>query len=425
MNNITRFSSEYWSIIGDMAPYLLFGFLISGILSVVISPRIVEKNLGGKGLWPIIKASLFGIPLPLCSCGVIPVASSLYNHGANRSSTTSFLISTPQTGIDSIMVTYSLLGPLFTIFRPISAFLAGILGGGLVSLTEDSKEITPTHKKLQKKTVKNQNVFKKIFNYGFISLPQDIGKPLIVGLAIAALISMVVPDDFFAGYIGDGFMGMVIMMFAGIPVYVCATASVPVAVVLIAKGISPGAALVFLMTGPATNAATISTVWKIMGRRTAGIYLFTVAISSLIAGSLLNSLSSGNHIQVHDHVHWMLSPFLTQASSITLLLLLINAVYRLYFPKSVLAEVDARYSADMVLEVGGMTCNHCLNTVEAALLENSNVEEVSIDLVHGKVEISGQDLDSEELIDCIEAVGYSVTKNVVKKSRDKRPQPIP
>ena len=279
---IENFIVELWVLTKDMSTYLLLGFLFAGVLSVVISPVAVERNLGGKGLFPIVKASLFGIPLPLCSCGVIPVATSLYKHGANKSATTSFLISTPQTGVDSILVTYSLLGPIFAIFRPIAALLAGIVGGIAVELADNGSEsnVKPTEDTDQS----DKSILRRIYEYGFISLPQDIGKPLILGIVIAAMISMVVPDDFFVSYFGNGFMGLIIMMFAGIPIYVCATASVPIALALMIKGLSPGAAFVFLMTGPATNAATLSTVWKILGKKTAYIYLAAVSGCSLVAG---------------------------------------------------------------------------------------------------------------------------------------------
>ena len=125
---------DFWATVGEMSPYLLFGFFVAGVLSILISQSFVERHLGGRGLWPLLKASLFGVPLPLCSCGVIPVSMSLHKHGASKGSTVSFLLSTPQTGADSIFVTLSLLGPLFAIFRPLAAFVTGIVGGALVNI---------------------------------------------------------------------------------------------------------------------------------------------------------------------------------------------------------------------------------------------------------------------------------------------------
>ena len=403
---IENFILELWSLTKDMSPYLLLGFLIAGILSVVISPASVEKNLGGKGLFPIVKASLFGIPLPLCSCGVIPVATSLYKHGANKSATTSFLISTPQTGVDSILVTYSLLGPIFAIFRPIAALLAGIVGGLAVEITDNGSEsnVNPSTQVIDN----DKSFFRRIYEYGFISLPQDIGKPLILGIMVAAMISMVVPDDFFASYFGNGFVGLIIMMFAGIPIYVCATASVPIALSLMSIGLSPGAAFVFLMTGPATNAATISTVWKILGKKTTFIYLSAVSGSSLVAGLFINLFSSEIDSHLHDHDHWMLPVWLQITSSVLFLGILINSLLRLYFPSMFVSDESIKVNeADLVVSVGGMTCNHCVNSVTNAILEVTNVEDVNVNLGSGETKINGNNINIDEVVESITSSGYS------------------
>ncbi|MBC8311980.1 MAG: permease [Candidatus Marinimicrobia bacterium] len=403
---IENFILELWILTKEMSPYLLLGFLIAGILSVVISPAAVERNLGGNGLFPIVKASLFGIPLPLCSCGVIPVATSLYKHGANRSATTSFLISTPQTGVDSILVTYSLLGPIFAIFRPIAALFAGIVGGLAVEISDHGSE-----SKIKSTEITEQNdksIFRRIYEYGFIALPQDIGKTLILGIVVAAIISMVVPDDFFASYFGNGFVGLIIMMFAGIPIYVCATASVPIALALMIKGLSPGAAFVFLMTGPATNAATISTVWKILGKKTAFIYLGAVSGCSLVAGFFINLFSSEIGSHIHNHDHWMMPVWFQITSSVLLLGILANSLLRLYFPSMFISgdSIEAT-QADLVLSVGGMTCNHCVNSVTTAISEVSNVAEVDVDLASGNTKIKCNDINIDEVVEAITASGYS------------------
>jgi len=404
---IENFILELWNLTKDMSPYLLLGFLIAGILSVVISPASVEKNLGGKGLFPIVKASLFGIPLPLCSCGVIPVATSLYKHGANKSATTSFLISTPQTGVDSILITYSLLGPIFAIFRPIAALLAGIIGGLAVEIADNGSE---SNVKSSTQVIDNdKSFFRRIYEYGFISLPQDIGKPLILGIVVAAMIAMIVPEDFFASYFGNGFMGLIIMMFAGIPIYVCATASVPIALALMIKGLSPGAAFVFLMTGPATNAATISTVWKILGKQTAFIYLAAVSGSSLVAGFFINLFSSEIDSHIHNHDHWMMPVWLQITSSVLLLAILTNSLLRLYFPSIFVSDESIKVNeTDLVVSVGGMTCNHCVNSVTNAISEVINVENVDVDLGSGKTKINGNNINIDEVVEAITSSGYSV-----------------
>ncbi len=310
-----KFIFEVWSTLCQMAPYLLFGFLCAGLLSVLISEEKVEQHLGGSGFKPVLKATLFGIPLPLCSCGVIPVFASLRKKGAGKGAATSFLISTPQTGVDSILVTYSLLGPVFAVFRPLAAFVSGIIGGMLVDVFDSERKKSSTvilpvnlfkdespeeatcccHEKKEICCAKKDGrsgILKRILAYGFITLMDDVARSLLVGILLASAISLMVPENWFASMtIGTGFIGMLVMMLFGIPLYVCATASVPIATVLIAKGVSPGAAFVFLMTGPATNAAAIAIVWNLIGRRSTLIYLGTLMVSALAFGLILDSIN--------------------------------------------------------------------------------------------------------------------------------------
>jgi uncharacterized membrane protein YraQ (UPF0718 family) len=320
---------DFWATVAEMSPYLLFGFLVAGILSVLISQRIVERHLGGPGIWPLLKASIFGIPLPLCSCGVIPVSMSLHKNGASKGSTIAFLLSTPQTGVDSIFVTFSLLGPVFAVFRPLAALVTGIVGGVLTNIfsrtPRDSQPAPPKYTDEHRGDAKNRKIARGL-KYGFLTLPQDIGKAMLVGLLIAAFISALVPDGYFAEKLGTGIFAMVVMMFLGIPVYVCATASVPVAAALILKGLTPGAALVFLMTGPATNAASFVTIWKILGRKTAITYLVTVAGCALLSGILLDFIAAGTDFEIVARPGWMLPEIIKNVSAVLLLAILAVAI---------------------------------------------------------------------------------------------------
>lgn len=286
---------ESWLVLGQMAPYLLFGFLVAGVLSVCVSPEWVERHLGGHGFRAVVKASLFGVPLPLCSCGVIPVSVSIHRHGASRAATTAFLLSTPQTGVDSIAVTYGLLGPIFAIFRPVTALLTGLVGGGLVQFFgQPDKSDTAAEPVTCIETCcagKHQkSILTRTLHYGFVTLPKDIGLALLVGILIAGIMAAVVPQGHLEAYIGGGLLSILLMIMAGVPVYVCATASVPIAAGFIHIGASPGAALAFLIAGPATNAATFTTIWKALGRQTALLYLVTVIASALGCGLLLDWL---------------------------------------------------------------------------------------------------------------------------------------
>jgi uncharacterized membrane protein YraQ (UPF0718 family) len=324
--------TDFWNTVAEMSPYLLFGFFMAGVLSVFVSQRLVEKHLGGGGIWPVVKASLFGVPLPLCSCSVIPVTMSLHKHGASKGAAVSFLLSTPQTGVDSILVTYSLLGPVFAIFRPLAAFATGIVGGVLVNLFG-----RPSGSDLQQRQhctdeccsgEHSGSRITQAFKYGFVTLPRDIGRAMLLGLVVAAFISALVPDGFFADKLGTGIFAMVVMMAIGIPMYVCATASVPIAAALMMKGLTPGAALVFLMTGPATNAASFVTIWQIMGRATAITYLATVAGCALLSGVLLDYIVSSVTVEHAGHHNWMLPPVVKHISAVALLAVLVFAVLR-------------------------------------------------------------------------------------------------
>ncbi|MHC4264453.1 MAG: SO_0444 family Cu/Zn efflux transporter [Planctomycetota bacterium] len=320
---------DFWFTVAEMSPFLLFGFFVAGVLSVLVSRQFVENHLGGRGLWPLVKASLFGVPLPLCSCGVIPVAMSLRKHGASKGSVISFLISTPQTGVDSIFVTFSLLGPLFTIFRPIAAFLSGIIGGSLTNtLTRLSGLNSEPESQCEEECCTGepkQHRLKRGLKYAFVTLPRDIGKAMLVGLLVAAFISVVVPDDFFAGRLGHPVVAMLVMVLVGIPIYVCATASVPIAAALIIKGISPGTALVFLMTGPATNAASFITIWKGLGRTTAFAYLTSVIGCALVSGLLLDYIVSGSELEIISRPGWMLPGYVKHICAVILLVVLLSS----------------------------------------------------------------------------------------------------
>jgi len=321
---------DFWLTLCEMSPYLLFGFLMAGVLSVLVSRELVERHLGGHGFWPVFKAALFGVPLPLCSCSVIPVTASLRKHGAGRGAATAFLISTPQTGVDSIFVTLALLGPVFAVFRPLAALVSGLLGGSVADALEPHGEADtqPADECTDACCAEDgHGKFAKIFSYGFVDLPRDIGRALLIGILIAGIISAALPNDFFVG-VGTGILAILVMMLLGIPVYVCATASIPVAAALMMKGVSPGAALAFLMTGPATNAAGIATVWKIMGRRTAIVYLATVAATAFASGLILDYIFAFGEWEVKKGMGLMLPQPMKVASAVALLLILAAAFFR-------------------------------------------------------------------------------------------------
>ncbi|KKG21435.1 SO_0444 family Cu/Zn efflux transporter [Methanosarcina sp. 2.H.T.1A.15] len=383
-----------WKIFVEAAPYLIFGFGVAGILNVIVPDQKIVEYLGtsaGK-VRSVINASLAGLPLPLCSCGVIPAAMSIRKRGATRGATLSFLISTPQTGVDSIAITYALLDPLMTIFRPIATLVTALLAGladnlligeepekkgskrleksgkkteilavstlvGVSAAGEkcnshscgcSSPEVPETGKKdypalntvpskamplelktgsekgvlpltlpsatkatenktsscgcghceqekneslpdgRSKKSVKEQ--FLEGLKYSYIELPGEISKWMLIGILLAGIISYAVPETLIQEYLGGGLGSMLAMLVVGIPLYICATASTPLAASLVAKGMSPGTAFVFLLAGPATNAATITMVARFLGKRSAALYLGVISLCSLGAGIFLDWL---------------------------------------------------------------------------------------------------------------------------------------
>lgn len=328
MQILLQFSRSFWQTAGEMAPFLLFGFSFVVILALIVRPDFIERHLGEAGQFSVFKAAVFGVPLPLCSCSVIPVAVSLRQHGASKGATTAFLISTPQTGVDSIFVTYSLLGPVFAVVRPIVAFISGMIGGYLIDLFANGKdEPDGSHAENGTCCYCERNSTHRIadaMRYGFITLPGDIGGALLLGLVISAAISAFLPPNFLGGLIGSGIKPMLMMMILAIPMYVCATASVPVAAALIMQGLTPGAAFVFLMTGPATNAATITAVWKTLGKKAVFLYLLTIAACALLTGWAMDSIfqSAQLFMEHHYHAHTGLPVFVKNSSAILLFLLI-------------------------------------------------------------------------------------------------------
>ena len=267
--------------------------------------------------------------MPLCSCSVVPVAASLRRHGAGRGAVAAFLLSTPQTGIDSIFATYSLLGPVIAIFRPVSAFISGLVGGVLVDIMGYKKgETAYDYEKCEGECCSNHedqtSKIVRALRHGFIVLPADLAGPIMGGLIIAGVINIFIPDNFFTGTFLKGLPGMLIMMAVGIPVYVCATGSVPIAAMMIAKGISPGAALVFLMTGPATNSATITAIWRILGKKSALLYLVAVAGTALASGLFLDYiLNYSISLDLNLKKHFMLPLWTEILCSVILLFILL------------------------------------------------------------------------------------------------------
>ncbi len=310
MSIIISILSASWQVFYESAVYMLFGFFIAGILYVFIKPETVGRYLGKGRVRPVFLAALAGIPIPLCSCGVLPAAAGLKRQGANNGATMSFLISTPESGIDSIPLTFALLDPIIALIRPVAAFITAIVTGLFENVLLPSKSSSDnipevvcsgsggccsSSSETQAELVEKPFIAKIVsgLKFAFVDLLGDIGKWFLLGIILAGIITYMIPDSLFESYLSNNFTAMIVMLVAGIPMYVCATASTPIAAALVLKGLNPGAALVFLLVGPATNIASISMISGLFGKKSLLIYLCSIAICSVVLGFFTDMLYYG------------------------------------------------------------------------------------------------------------------------------------
>jgi uncharacterized protein len=419
---ISNYLSVLVNLTLEMSPYLILGFMFAGILHVIFPRNKVARYLGKNNLRSVLYSSLIGIPLPLCSCGVIPTSVSIYKNGASKGSTVSFLISTPQTGMDSIFATYSLLGLPMAIARPFIALATGIMGGLFTNMTERNRKDQPLNNEQIAEDLKNEtkpklhNALAEMFRYAFIEFLSDLAKWLVIGLMLAALISVLIPDDFITRYVGNEFLSMVVSLAMAGPLYVCATGSIPIAAVLMIKGLTPGAAIVFLMAGPATNAATVTIIGKVLGRRTLFTYLASVILGSLFFGLFVDYfLPRGwftyaiHNIHHGGHVHEMFPVWVSYGSAIFLTLFIFNALIKKYIFDPIKFRVSDPAREDMnqvTVKIEGMTCNHCKMNVENKISAIKGIKDVQVDLASSLAKISGDRLDLDKIKKDVESIGY-------------------
>ncbi|HBH05465.1 MAG TPA: heavy metal-associated domain-containing protein [Flavobacteriales bacterium] len=405
LNTLQDLVMSFIELFAQMAPYLLLGFFLAGVLHVIIPRDRMIKYLGKSNFRSVFLGTLVGIPLPLCSCGVIPTGISLYKDGASKGATNSFLISTPQTGVDSVLVTYSMLGLPFALIRPIAAFISGIAGGVITNKTTEPTQMTEVEEEISSS---DQSVWKRLFQYAFVDFMQDIYKWLLIGIVIAAGISVLVPDDFFVEYLNQPLLSMVVILLVSIPMYVCATGSIPIAAVLMLKGLSPGAAFVFLMAGPATNAATISVIRKSMGNKSLWAFLISIVGMALLFGYIINTFLPINWFDLSSiapvHHHEEIS--ILEWTSATILAVLILNLFRLRWFSKKNASFAVMSDGEKQFRVNGMTCNHCKSTVEKNLAKIEGLSKVHADFVSNTVTVSGDDIDAESIERLINELGY-------------------
>ncbi len=416
--NFSHFLISFLSIVNEMSPYILLGFFIAGLLHAFVKPEMMARHLSGKGIRPVLKAALFGIPLPLCSCGVLPTSVSLRRQGASKGAATSFLIATPQTGVDSIAATYSLLGLPFAILRPIAALFGAVAGGWSVSKFdyEDSSNSHESHEPQcdipQNEASESSFSARMVeaIRYGFVDMVASVGKWLVIGLVIASLITVAVPDDLLLSLSRYPILAMLLMVVIAVPMYVCATGSIPIALSLICKGLTPGVGFVLLMAGPAANFASVMILSKTLGKRATFIYVVSVILTALLFGLIIDYILPR---------HWFMPDVQAFApachtsfgilETICSVILAVLLIYALYKNRNHKHSHNINNTDTMTKEyfIEGMSCSHCRLTVEKALATLPGVKNVTVSLSEGKAVIEGDVADSM-IIGAVSNAGFSV-----------------
>ena len=408
-----EYLNAFGAMLNGMSPYLLLGFFIAGVLHAFVPSAIYSRYLAGTGLRSVATAAAFGIPLPLCSCGVLPTAVALRRSGASRAASTSFLIATPQTGVDSIMATYSMMGLPFAILRPVAALVTSLIGGLAVGHWERKGALddvnTDANYEFSELPKGFWNKVLETFKYGFFDMMQSIGRWLILGLVVATLITVLLPDDFFSTYARWPLLNMFIIVLVAVPMYVCATGSIPIAAALMLKGMSPGCALVLLMAGPAANVASMFVVNNAFGRKATVVYLLSI-IGGAIGFGVLVDYWPGlretfiNALPCHIMHHGMHgASWLNTLCSVALLGMIVVAMFSKYWKSYQIKHNKTTTMKEY--KVKGMMCVHCQANVEKGLASLPGVEKVTVDLAKGTALVEGN-VDDQAVIDKINELGY-------------------
>lgn len=395
-----------WTVMQAFAPWLLLGLFFAGMLHVFMPPGFIRRHLGNGRISGVLKAAFLGVPIPLCSCGVIPTAVGLKKEGASDGACVSFLISTPQTGVDSIAVSASMLGFPFAIFKVLTSFITGVIGG-LVTGFVKHDPLPDIQASSSEKSGKPKRL-KEMWEFAVEGLFYDLWKWIALGILVSAAISTFIPEDRLAySPWAQGITGMFFMLLVSVPLYVCTTGSVPIAASLVQAGMPVGAALVFLTAGPATNAATIGAVLKTFGKRVTAIYLGVIVAGGIGFGVVYEKFFGDLEVNA------LCAACTEQMPMFTLISTLVLAGFLVYFAGKDIVRVVRRFrnvsgeaSTTVVLAVGGMTCKSCARKVASVLEKIDAVRSVEIDLESKRVTVSGKDPDTDMLCRMLEDVGF-------------------
>ena len=355
-----------------------------------------------------------GVPMPLCSCGVIPVSAHLEKQGASKGAVVSFLVSTPTTGADSILATYGLLGPVIAIIRPVAAFIAGLLSGTLTNIfaKETITETGTCPIEQKRETGCSYRGIAEILRYGLFELVEDTAKWLFIGITAGGVIGYFIPTAFIESYLGNSFIAYPAMIIIAVPMYVCATGSIPIAAALIMKGMTPGAGLLFLIAGPATNTATLSFVAGKLGKKVLFIYLFSIIIVGFLTGLFADYFLKGNIFSMGHSGMTMLPSWLSVSSAILLILLVLRVfAANLLFKIRNSVKVKNPEGTMIVFKVNDMTCQHCVKTISKALSDIPGITNVMVSLEKKTVSVQGE-IAPEMIEKAIREAGYTPEKNL-------------
>lgn len=412
--------SEIWFLLCEMSPFLLLGFLLAGLMHEFVPNTLYTRYLGKPSFRSVVLAALFGVPLPLCSCGVIPTAMGIRREGASKGATISFLIATPQTGVDSIIATYSLMGLPFAVIRPVVALLTAIFGGTLCNVVEnvdDNDNLNANHnanhnddKKPTSSSTSSSKRLRRAFAYAFGEMMEDIGKWLAIGLVVAGIITAAVPNSWFNIFQDNTLYSILFVLVFSIPMYLCATGSIPIAMALMLKGLTPGAALVLLMAGPACNAASILVVGKVLGKRTLLIYLVSIVMGAIVFGYVIDYMLPRE---------WFNAPISHYAAchkegvglfSYLCTAFLLVCLVRAFWPRKQRHHHHHHAEAACAIyRVEGMNCNHCAENVRKAIAAVEGVEQVDVSLHEGTASVAGS-AKEEEIMQAVESIGFKASK---------------
>lgn len=414
MDFVNRYLLSVWTFVEAMAPYLVLGLLLAGIMHVFLPKDFIYKHLAKKGLGSVFKGSLLGVPMPLCSCSVIPVAQHIHKSGASKGATLSFVSSTPSTGVDSISALWGLMGPIYTFFKIILAFLGGWITGFIVSWLDSTEEPStseiPQEPKLNTVTplpitLSFRDKVKSALSYGFIDLFQDFAKWLFIGTMIGGALEFVLPANM--GILDNIWLSYLIVVVVSMPLYVCATGSIPLAIALLTQGFSPGSALIFLTLGPVSNAATFSWLWGNFGVRITAIY-FSVLATLSIASAYIMDLFFRDQVLAQSHIHnhessalWV--TILSIAFTVLWFYHLLKPLVNTLSKSSVVTSIE---SDDLIkVPISGMTCGNCQAKVEGVLSKHK--VQAQVNLEQNTLELSSSSLAELQGISALLAMqGY-------------------